>query len=143
MNQGPLTLLSYLRPTNSFVRFLLVGVLNTLVGLSMIFLMIKLGMNYWSSTFVGNGIGAAVSFLLNRTFTFKSSVSMQRGIPLFILVILVCYFSSYTISKWMVSFTFVSAMVPSFLSETDVAILLGAGLYTFSNYLGQKYIVFS
>jgi putative flippase GtrA len=143
MKLGPLTFLSCLKRTNPFIRFLLVGVVNTLVGLSVIFIFLELTKNYWFATFVGNSVGAAVSFFLNRTFTFKSSVSLQRGIPVFILTILVCYSGSYATSKWLIMLAGLPAFLPTFISEQDVAVLLGAGLYTLSNYLGQKYFVFS
>ncbi|NEY70864.1 GtrA family protein [Bacillus mesophilus] len=140
---GPLTFLSYLKRTSPFIRFLLVGVINTLVGLSIIFILLELTLNYWFATFVGNSVGAAVSFFLNRMFTFKSSVSIQRGIPTFTLTILVCYFGSYATGKWLVMLAGPPSLLPIFISEQDLAVLLGAALYTLSNYLGQKYFVFS
>ena len=63
--------------TSSFARFLLVGLFNTLVGLSASFAFFNLlHLNYWISTFAGNTIGAVVSYTLNRTFTFRSNVSI-------------------------------------------------------------------
>ena len=56
-----------------FVRFLMVGVANTIVGLSVMYLLLHLaGLSYWTSTFLGNSVGAVVSFFLNRSFTFRS-----------------------------------------------------------------------
>ncbi|WP_272495654.1 GtrA family protein [Bacillus pinisoli] len=143
MNQGLFHYLPFLKRTNSFTRFLLVGVVNTLVGLSLIFILIKLGINYWTSTFLGNSMGAIISYFLNRSFTFDSRVSLQKGAPSFILVILICYVGSYTVSKWFISLTGAPPYLPSFLTEQDLAVLAGALLYTLSNYIGQKYIVFS
>lgn len=75
---------NYLKQTNSFIRFLLVGIVNTAVGLSiMLFLMNALELSYWISTFIGNGTGAVTSFLLNRTFTFKSDIEWRRGVARF------------------------------------------------------------
>ncbi|PLT35590.1 GtrA family protein [Bacillus sp. V5-8f] len=130
-----------LKRTNSFTRFLLVGVLNTLVGLSLIFILLNLaGFNYWAATFIGNGTGAIVSFLLNRAFTFQSGVSFKKGGPLFFMVIISCYFSSYAISEW-ISSNIHSQMLP--ISQQHLAVALGTCIYTVSNFTGQKFIVFS
>ena len=126
----------YLKPTNTFIRFLLVGLMNTIVGLSSIFLLLHLvGLSYWLSTFLGNSIGAAVSYLLNRRFTFHSKAPFARSIPLFTLVILCCYFLSFSVSKLV-------ADLISLPYTNEIAVLLGTGLYTIVNYFGQKYIVF-
>ncbi|MFD1778723.1 GtrA family protein [Fredinandcohnia salidurans] len=127
----------YLKPTNTFIRFLLVGLMNTFVGLSSIFLLLHVvGLSYWLSTFLGNSVGAVVSYLLNRRFTFNSKATFGRSIPLFILVILSCYFLSYSVSKLVAGFI----LLPY---TNEIAVLLGTGLYTISNYFGQKYIVFA
>jgi putative flippase GtrA len=132
-----LILESCLKRTNSVIRFLLVGVLNTFVGLSIIFfLMNVLHVNYWLSTCFGNGAGAVVSFLLNRSFTFKSDVSMKKGGLLFAAVMIVCYVASYGASEW------ISGQVPVSASRHNFAVILGTCLYAAANYLGQKYIVF-
>ncbi|MFZ3589875.1 GtrA family protein [Bacillus sp. DJP31] len=130
-----LTLRDYLRQTNSFVRFLLVGVMNTLVGLSLILILMNaFEMNYWLSTFIGNGTGAVISYFLNRKFTFKSQRSHQRGAPAFFVVILICYFGSYSISAWMINM--------SNQPQEELAVLVGCAFYTLTNYCGQK-IVFA
>ncbi|MDP4103968.1 MAG: GtrA family protein [Bacillota bacterium] len=46
---------------HSFVRFLLVGVVNTIVGLSSMYLFLHgFSFSYWVSTFLGYVIGACV-----------------------------------------------------------------------------------
>jgi putative flippase GtrA len=142
MNHYHLTLRNYLKQTNPFVRFLLVGVFNTLVGLSTIFILLDLTVNYWISTFIGNGIGAFVSFLLNRRFTFQSRISIQKGAPTFFIVILLCYAGSYSTSNWLVTPLSPTLFFTSSLTQQDVAVLIGTCLYTITNYLGQKYFVF-
>ncbi|MDR4889485.1 GtrA family protein [Fredinandcohnia sp. QZ13] len=125
------------KPTNTFVRFLLVGVINTLVGLSSIFLLLDVvSLSYWLSTFVGHSIGAGVSYMLNRQFTFASKAMHGKSIPLFVLVILSCYFLSFSMSKMISGFIFTQY-------TNEIAVFLGTGLYTVMNYLGQKYLVFS
>ena len=129
--------------TSSFVRFLLVGLVNTCVGLGIIFFLLNaVHLSYWISTFIGNAIGACVSFFLNRSFTFNSSVSFQRGLPKFMTIILMCYMLSYFLSEKLVVWVNEIQMVSTSV-EQNGAVLLGSVLYTISNYLGQKYLVFN
>lgn len=126
-------------PTNPFYRFILVGVLNTIVGLGVTFLFLHgCQTNYWVATFLGNGIGGCVSYYLNRTFTFQSKRSIKSSSWQFLLVVLCCYFFSYGASGQLMTY------LPYF-SETlkqNMTVILGAGLYTITNYVGQKKIVF-
>jgi putative flippase GtrA len=136
---------AYLKRTNKFTRFLLVGILNTLTGLTIIFMLLHVvGLSYWFSTFVGNALGATVSYFLNRSFTFRSQVNLTVGALKFIAVILVCYFSAYSLSEflagWIWDYSDASASLP--IGEKEIAILLGSLLYTFMNYVGQKNLVF-
>lgn len=130
---------NYYKRVNTFIRFILVGLINTCIGLSLILVLLNiLELSYWISTFIGNSIGATCSYILNKNFTFNSKVSNQKGITLFILVILGSYFISYSIgyifdrSKLLTSFEYVR----------ETSLILAAGLYTVLNYLGQKYIAF-
>ncbi|WP_404332637.1 GtrA family protein [Mesobacillus maritimus] len=132
-----------LKQTNSFFRFLLVGVVNTIIGLSIMFILLNLlGWMYWLATLVGNCIGAGVSYVLNRSFTFNSNVTGSKGIPKFFLVILSCYFLSYFIGGVVAESIHHSSQPFSFISKDELAILVGTVLYTLTNYLGQKSFVF-
>jgi putative flippase GtrA len=138
-----LNLDKYLKPTtNSLVRFLLVGIVNTFIGLVIMFFLLNVvGLSYWTSTFLGNAIGACVSFLLNRTFTFKSNVSFHKGLPKFFAIILICYFSAYFCSEKLVELTSQFYLLSTSIEE-NASVLLGSTFYTIANYLGQKYVVF-
>ncbi|MEW9699896.1 GtrA family protein [Paenibacillus sp. SI8] len=129
--------------TGSFARFLLVGLFNTLIGLTTSFALFNmLHLNYWMSTFAGNTVGAIVSYTLNRTFTFRSKVSVQRSWWKFALVILFCYGISYGIS-WLLA-NALSFLLPDLHTSWlhNGAILIGNGIYTIGNYLGHKYFTF-
>jgi putative flippase GtrA len=134
---------SYRKRTNPFVKFLLVGLVNTFVGLSVIFILLNLlEQSYWLSTFSGNGVGAFVSYLLNRKFTFESNVPHLKGGLRFILIVfsayVISYYTSFVLAGWfteLFSFTF-------FLTQKELAVVGGTVLYTVTNFLGQKYIVF-
>jgi putative flippase GtrA len=131
------------RLDHSFLRFLLVGVFNTLVGLSVIALLLHVaGIGYWASTFIGNAVGALVSYMLNKRFTFRSKAKVAGSLWKFLLVTLICYGLSYGIGLyggWLIA-----AIFPWFPDNRvhDVATLLGTGLYTVTNYLGHKYFSF-
>lgn len=134
----------YLKRTNTFIRFLLVGTVNTIVGLSMIFMLLDLaGLTYWTATFLGNSMGAAVSYFLNRTFTFRSRDSLQSSAVRFILILFLCHILSYSISGMAVEFMQTVTILRHDVSPEELAVLLGAGIYTLTNYIGQKYLVFT
>lgn len=121
---------------HSFTRFLLVGVLNTIVGLSSIYLLLTLiGLPYWPATFFGNGVGAACSYVLNKRFTFRASVPLGRSVWKFALVTLACYLLSYWLAEWL------TAALPSGWAE-NLAVLVGSAFYTVLNYLGHRYFTF-
>ncbi|NOV00162.1 GtrA family protein [Paenibacillus sp. LMG 31457] len=129
--------------SGSFIRFLLVGVFNTLVGLSASFAFFNLlHLNYWISTFAGNTIGAVVSYTLNRTFTFRSRASLGSSWWKFAIVIFSCYGLSYGSSLLLVKAA--ASLWPDLPADLahNTAILLGNGLYTIGNYLGHKYFTF-
>jgi putative flippase GtrA len=129
--------------TSSFARFLLVGLFNTLIGLTTSFALYNLlHLNYWMSTFTGNTVGAIVSYTLNRTFTFRSKASVKSSWWKFALIILICYGVSYGVSLLLADA--VSSLLPSLPANWlhNAAILLGNGIYTIGNYLGHKYFTF-
>ncbi|MFZ3577708.1 GtrA family protein [Virgibacillus sp. DJP39] len=133
---------SYPKPTNHLIRFLLVGIFNTLIGLSIMFFLLNvLGWNYWTSTLIGNTIGAAASYILNRNFTFKSHVSVNTGVPRFILIILTCYFISYN-GSLMVTRYVLPEELSGLVGSDMLAVIIGTGFYTILNFIGQKYFVF-
>ena len=127
----------------SFIRFLMVGVLNTIVGLSIMYALLHLvGLSYWMSTFIGNTIGAAVSYFLNKLFTFRSKNAHLSSIVRFIFVIGICYFLSYFIGIRVVTWGLSLLQINSKSAIQDLGILAGTGLYTILNYFGQKVFVF-
>lgn len=136
-------LMATLKKRQTFIRFLLVGILNTIIGMGLMFLL-KIGLNwpYWMATFIGNSIGAAVSFFLNRSFTFNSKVSMGKGMIKFIAVILICYLASFSAGRFIASFG-IAIPITTVIPADNLAIVIGTGLYTILNYLGQKRFVFN
>lgn len=127
----------------TFFRFILVGIVNTIVGLTVMYLLLHgAGLSYWMSTFLGNSIGACVSFFLNRSFTFKSDDSVLKGMIRFVAVILLCYFLSYSIGKNLVQWLLINNHSITSTVKTDLAVFISTSLYTVLNYLAQKLFVF-
>jgi putative flippase GtrA len=127
----------------SFIRFLAVGVVNTIIGLSVMYSLLHImNLSYWYATFFGNVVGAFVSYLLNKTFTFRSKCSVSSTWYRFIIVICSCYFVSYYLGK-MTVVLFIQKIPEIPLYHADnYAILVGTALYTILNYLGQRWFVF-
>lgn len=143
MSHMALKLETFLKRTNRFTRFLMVGAINTLTGLTIIFMLLSvLGWSYWLSTFIGNSVGAVVSYLLNRSFTFQSQIGFTKGALKFITVILLCYFISYSFSDIVAEAIYIRVSHFPLINQEEFAILLGSGIYTLSNYIGQKNFVF-
>ncbi|MBP0726479.1 GtrA family protein [Bacillus sp. RG28] len=127
----------------SFIRFLMVGIINTIVGLSIMYALLHLvGFSYWISTFIGNTFGATVSYFLNRMFTFRSRNAHLSSVLRFVLVIGLCYFLSYFIGIRVVKCGLAFIQINSNKTIQDLSILVGTGLYTILNYFGQKVFVF-
>lgn len=126
----------------SFFTFLFVGVLNTVVGLSCIYIFLNVfHWDYWISTFVGNTVGACISYLLNKRFTFKSDARIATSVIRFLFVILLSYLIAYKVGLEIVEL--VAYQMNSLQEYVDeFAVLLGSGFYTLLNYFGQKYYVF-
>ncbi|MDP4154560.1 MAG: GtrA family protein [Bacillota bacterium] len=128
---------------HSFVRFLLVGVVNTIVGLSSMYLFLHgFSFSYWVSTFLGNVIGACVSYILNRSFTFKSNAAVGTSMLRFAIVILICYFISYYLGEKIALYLFSQLSFLGTKYAQDAAVLFGTGIYTITNYIGQRLFVF-
>ncbi|MBS4176782.1 GtrA family protein [Lederbergia citrea] len=144
MNHLVLMWVIYLKRTNTFIRFLLVGIVNTMVGLSMMFLLLNLiGLSYWFSTFFGNATGAIISYFLNRSFTFQSNVDTKSSVLRFTAVILIAYLFSFKLSNMAAEFVSPRFYLHNILSKDEIAVFIGVGLYTLTNYLGQRLIVFA
>jgi putative flippase GtrA len=139
-NLMALVLEKYLSRTNTFIRFLLIGIVNTCVGISVILTLLNVvGFSYWLSTLLGNCIGAIVSYVLNKKFTFKSTVKNRKGVPIFALVIIGSYLISYQLGYKLIH----DYKVIDFgLYKEELSVLLATVIYAILNYLGQRFLTF-
>ena len=75
-----------------FIKYLMVGAVNTVVGFGIIIFCIEvLGLHPVAANATGFSVGAVVSFLLNRSFSFRSKVPIATGLPSFVAVVIAGY----------------------------------------------------
>ena len=74
------------------LRFVTVGSLNTLIGLSCIYVaMGVLGLGFVASNALGYTVGIMISFALNRSWTFGHDGSWRHSLPKWLVVVGVAY----------------------------------------------------
>lgn len=124
----------------TFLRFILVGMINTLVGTFVMFSFYNLlHFNYWFSSAANYIVGSIVSYFLNKNFTFQIKEHNNKFILKFIVNITVCYLLAYGIAKPLVAAMLQTA--PTTIQENG-AMLVGMGLFVCLNYLGQRFFAF-
>lgn len=124
----------------TFWKFILVGVINTLVGTAVMFGCYNLlHMSYWVSSAANYVVGSVVSYFLNKNFTFRNKSKDPMVLVRFVINITVCYLLAYGIAK---------PLVRQILSGRSVriqengAMLVGMCLFVGLNYLGQRFFAF-
>lgn len=124
----------------TLLKFILVGIINTLAGMAIMFGLYNLaGASYWISTAANYVLVSILSFILNRKFTFRYKGALAGSGLRFAINIAVCYFLAYGISK---SGTAIILMGFSRQVQENVAMLAGMGLFVLMNYMGQRLFVF-
>lgn len=122
------------------IKFLIVGVINTLVGTGVMFILYNFfSVNYWISSAANYIIGSLVSYFLNKYFTFKNNEKSLKQILRFIVNIGICYLMAYGAAKPLVS------LLMSGVNEKiqgNIAMLAGMCLFVVLNYFGQRWFVF-
>ena len=122
------------------IKFLIVGVINTIVGTGLMFILYNIfSVNYWISSASNYVVGSIVSYFLNKYFTFRNKEKSWKQIGLFVLNITVCYLLAYGLAKPIVSFALGGF---SEKVQGNVSMLVGMGLFVILNYLGQRMLVF-
>ena len=121
-------------------RFLLVGIINTVVGCGAMFLLYNLAhWSYWLSSAANYVLGGIVSFFLNKYFTFRRREWSWGQVARFALNVAVCWLLAYGLAKPLVLWALSGREV---WIQENVAMLVGMCLYTALNYLGQRFFAF-
>lgn len=124
----------------TMIKFVLVGVFNTLVGCGTMFLLYNLAnCSYWFSSAANYVVGGVVSYFLNKYFTFQNKERSWRQVSRFILTLACCYLIAYGAAKPLVMWLLSGQPVKL---QENVAMFVGMGLYTVLNYFGQRFFAF-
>jgi putative flippase GtrA len=122
------------------MKFVMVGIVNTLIGTTIMFGFYNVfNLNYWISSASNYIIGSLVSYLLNKNFTFRFREKGYYSLLRFIINILTCYLLAYGIAKpimhWILSDF-------NKIIQENISMLLGMCLFVVFNYLGQRFFAF-
>ena len=134
------------------VKFGIVGVVNTIITLVIIWVMSKkMGCSEALSNFVGYFIGLLNSFFLNRKWTFDSKGNIFGGAIRFFLVFAVCYMLQLGILLYLNRscpddpplYTFLEPILSTIKIDALFYIqIIAMVVYTVLNFLFNKYFTF-
>ncbi len=124
------------------LKFLAVGVLNTLLSAVVMFLLYNLAQfGYWGSSAASYLLGSVVSYILNKKFTFQNDDAVWKTALKFALNAAVCYLLAYSIAQPVIAWLLSSMSLSQNIVE-QFAMLAGMALYTLFNYVGQRFFAF-
>jgi putative flippase GtrA len=117
------------------MRFAAVGVLNTVLGYAVIFACMYLaGLGAVTSNVIGYLVGLIVSYVMNRTFTFRSVAPASREMIRFVSIFLLAYLANLAV---------LVLSIDHFGVHEGVA-QIGAGVVYFGlSFIMNKYYVFA
>jgi len=114
-----------------FIRYNLVGIVNTIAGFSIIFLLMFVGVGATVSNAIGYAIGSILSFYLNSRYTFKSTQTNKSQIAKFFTILGISYILNFFTLKYLLGF------LNPYIAQIGSAIV-----YTISSFIMIKFIVF-
>ena len=118
----------------SAIRFILVGILNTVVGLSIIYAaMYFFDFGIKSANLIGYLVGLIISFTLNKKWTFKNRDRIGSSLIRYLLVIGVAYVANLQTVIFFDSYLKISPYLAQFM---------GVFPYALIGYLGCKFFAF-
>ncbi len=124
----------YKKLSKQFIKFCLVGLLSTIVGiLTFVIFLDFLGAHYLISSIMSFVFGIAVSYPLNKSWTFSSSKKDKKKILQYFLV----YIFSLAINL-----IFLKISVENFAIDAKIAYILSIGITTCTNFIGTRFFVF-
>jgi putative flippase GtrA len=116
------------------IKFGLVGIMNTLITLAVIYVLMNLfGFDYRLSNLIGYILGLINSFIWNRNWTFKSQGHPLKEIFLFIMAFALCYGIQYL---------FLLFLVEKLVIDPNIAQPASMIVYTITNFIINKTITF-
>lgn len=117
-----------------FMKFCMVGLINTGITLFIIFLLMKKGrISYEISNGIGYVAGFITSFLLNKKWTFKGNGLIIKEGLYFLLIFFICY---------SIQFMFLKFFIEKMFIKPEYSQIYSMLIYTGLNFFGNKYITF-
>lgn len=121
--------------SQTMIKYLITGVGNTLLGLSIIYFCIyALGWNSIAANLLGYGVGIVFSFAVNKRWTFGHSGSHFSALLRFTLVVCVAY---------LVNLATVIELEQAFHVNRYLAQASGVPPYTLVGYFGCRFFAFN
>ena len=131
-----------------FVKYLVVGVINTLVTLILIYVCKSIiGVNLWVSNFIGYVVGVINSFLWNKLWVFHSrSHGWQVECVKFLVGFALCYglqfAATWLLTNYVIYDDFLVSAFGFAVSGYGVATVIGMMVYTIANYIYNRLVTF-
>lgn len=123
-------------------RFVIVGVLNTLIGTTVMFVAYNVGgCGYWISSALNYIVGSIFSYFANKYFTFRTHDRSLSEMIRFILNIIICYAIAYGVAKPIINMLLEKSNLSLQIKE-QIGMLLGMCIFVVVNFFGQKFFVF-
>lgn len=126
---------------SSFLRFLLVGVGNTLLSMAVELGLCNLGgVDPVPASAVGFALGATMSFFLNRYFTFHSEEDFWPSAAKFAINVAVLWAVTHPLLQPWLAGKLQAVFVEKWANNVSLVICMG--VYTVLNYFGQRFFAF-
>ncbi len=116
-----------------FYRYILIGVINTIVGYSVIFGLMLFGVNPFVSNFIGYFVGINISYFLNKNFNFKSNKPNIKTFPVFLSILALAYVLNVLTLYLCLNFI----RLDKYISQ-----VVAGAVYVIVGFLGSRFIAF-
>ena len=116
----------------TLVKYLLVGVLNTIISASLIFFLMWQKFSPEFSNIIGYAVGICFSFMMNKFFTFQTQKKSFTEFAKFIISMLIAWSLNFVTLKFCLKFGI----------NAYIAQIIAIIIYTITGYLLSKIWVF-
>lgn len=118
---------------SKFIRYLIIGAFNTIIGYGIIFILMALGVMPEIANIIGYIFGIIVSYILNKIYTFKTKTKSKKEFIRFVM----CMICSY-----LINFIALIVLYRYFDVDKYIATIISSIFYTLSGYIFSKYFAF-
>lgn len=136
--------IKFLFGDRSFVKFIIVGVINTIVGTAIMLTLYNVfRYGYWFSSAANYILTSILSYFLNKYYTFKNKEKGWKPAIRFATNIGVCYVIAFGMAKPFIRWVLYQIGADFSVSWIEnIAMLFGSVLFVAINYLGQRFFAF-